>query len=156
MGTVPAPKTVHRDREEFASLPISAAITTRGKELDVTDSVDAARRFFALHPVSVLPVLDGGRFVGVVMQNALDEAVPDTAPVLPFVSNTLPTVVCDTPAAAALETLDHHGAKRLIVLCTDNSTYVGLVCMRGDRRRLCVAAEPTDHASLHGANGHPS
>ena len=60
MGTVPAPKTVHRDREEFASLPISAAITTRGKELDVADTVAAARRFFALHPVSVLPLLDEG------------------------------------------------------------------------------------------------
>ena len=57
--TVPAPQTIHRHRDEFASLPISAAITPRGKELDVGDTVDAARRFFARHPVSVLPVLDG-------------------------------------------------------------------------------------------------
>lgn len=156
MVATPAPKTIHRDRKEFASLPVSAAITTRGKELDVADTVDAARRFFALHPVSVLPVLDGGRFVGVVMQDALDETVPATAPVLPLVSSTLPTVVCDTPAPEALATLDRHGAKRLVVLCTDNSTYVGLVCMRGDRRRLCVAAEPSDHASHHVAGGHPS
>lgn len=156
MATIPAPKTVHRHRDEFASLPVSAAITTRGKELEVTDTVDAARRFFALHPVSVLPVLDGTRFVGVVMQDALDDTVPATAPVLPFVSDALPTVVCDTPAPEALATLDRHGAKRLVVLCADKTTYVGLVCMRGDRRRLCVAAEPIDHASHHAASGHPS
>ena len=148
-----APITVHRHRDEFALLPISAAITTRGKELDVGDTVGAARRLFARHPVSVLPLLDGPAYVGVVTQDAIGDDVPNAAPVLPFASDALPIVICDTPAPDALATLDHHGAKRLIVLCTDTSTYVGVVCMRGDRKRLCVAAEPLDHTTHHVVKG---
>ena len=154
--TVPAPSTVHPHRDEFASRPISAAITTRGKELAVGDTVGSARRLFARHPVSALPVLDGTRYAGVVTQDAIGDDVPATASVLPFAADALPTVVCDTPAPEALATLDRDGGKRLVVLCTDNATYVGLVCMRGDRKRLCVAAEPLDHATHHVAKGHPA
>jgi len=149
----PTPATVHCHRDEFASLPISAAITTRGKELVVGDTVAAARRLFARHPVSVLPVLDGTAYVGVVTQDAIGEDVPAAAPVLPFASDALPTVVCDTPAPEGLAVLDSAGGKRLVVLCADDATYVGLVCMRGDRRRLCVAAEPLDHPAHPAAEG---
>jgi len=137
--TRPSP-TVHRHRDEFAFLPISAAITTRGKELEVGDTVGAARRLFARHPVRALPVLDGTTYVGAVTRDAIGAAVPAAAPVLSFATDTLPTVVGDTPAPEALAALDRDGGKRLVVLGTDNATYVGLVCMRGDRKRLCVAA----------------
>jgi hypothetical protein len=152
--SLPAPATVHRDRDDFAFLPISAAITTRGKELVVGDTVAAARRLFARHPVSALPVLDGTAYVGVVTQDAIGDDVPAAAPVLSFASGALPTVVCDTPAPEALAVLDRSGGKRLVVLCTDNATYVGLVCMRGDRRQLCVAAVPLDHPTHPVAKGH--
>ena len=138
--------TVDRDRGEFASLRISAAITTRGKELSVSDTVAVARLLFARHPVRALPVLDGATYVGAVTENAIDGAVPATSAVLPFASDALPTVVCDTPAPEALAVLDRDGGNRLIVLGSDNSTYVGIVCMRGDRKRLCVAAESFDPA----------
>jgi len=151
-----APKTVHRHRDEFALLPISAAITTRGKELEVGDTVDAARRLFARHPVSVLPVLDGPAYAGVVTRDAIGDDVPAAAPILPFAADALPTVVCDTPAPEALAALDRDGAKRLVVLCTDSATYVGLVCMRGDRKQLCVAAEPLDHTTHLVAKGNPA
>ena len=143
--TPPGPTTIHRHRDEFAFLPISAAITTRGKELAVGDTVGAARRLFARHPVSVLPVLDGTAYAGVVTQDVIGDDVPAVAPVLSFASDAFPTVVCDTPAPEALAALDRVGGKRLVVLCTDSATYVGLVCMRGDRKRLCVAAVPLDH-----------
>ena len=138
---VPAPRTVHRHRDEFALLPISAAITTRDKELAVGDTVGAARRLFACHPVRVLPVLRGTTYVGVVTQEAIGDDVPDAAPARSFAADVLPTVGCDTPAPEALAALDRDGGKRLVVLGTDNATYVGLVCMRGDRQLLCVAAE---------------
>jgi len=153
---VSTPTTIHCHRDEFASLPISAAITSRGKELNVADTVGAARRLFARHPVSVLPLLDGPAYVGVVTQDAIGDDVPAAAPVLPFASDALPTVTCDTPAPDALAALDRHGAKRLVVVCTDGATYVGLVCMRGDRKQLCVAAEPLDHTTHLAAKGTPA
>jgi predicted transcriptional regulator len=143
--SLPAPATVHCHRDEFASLPISAAITTRGKELAVGDTVAVARRLFARHPVSVLPLLDGTAYLGVVTHDAIGEDVPAAAPVLSFASDALPTVVCDAPAPEALAILDRAGGKRLVVLCADKAAYVGLVCLRGDRKRLCVAAVPLDH-----------
>lgn len=138
--------TVDRDRGEFAALPISAAITTRGKELGVDDTVAAARQLFSLHPVRALPVLDGTAYVGAVTEDTIGATVPASSPVLPFASDVLPTVVCDTPAPDALAILDRDGGNRLIVLGSDNATYVGIVCLRGDRRRLCVAAEPLGSA----------
>lgn len=140
------PMTVDRDRVEFDSRPIVAAITTRGKELAVGDTVAAARLLFALHPVRALPVLDGTRYVGAITEDAIDDTVPANSPVLPFASDTLPTVVSDTPAPEALAVLDRDGGNRLIVLGSDNVSYVGIVCLRGDRRRLCVAAEQLDSA----------
>ena len=140
--------TVDRDRVEFDSLPISAAITTRGKELSVSDTVAAARRLFARHPVRALPVLDGTTYVGAITEDAIDDTVPATAPILPFASDALPTVGSDTPAPEALAVLDRDGGNRLIVLGSDNATYVGIVCLRGDRKRLCVAAESV--RSRHG------
>jgi CBS-domain-containing membrane protein len=138
--------TVDRDRVEFAALPISAAITPRGKELGVDDTVAAARRLFARHPVRALPLLDGTVYVGSVTEDAIADDAPATSPVLPFAADVLPTAVCDTPAPEALAVLDRQGGNRLIVLGPDNATYVGIVCLRGDRRRLCVAAERSDSA----------
>lgn len=40
-----------------------------------------------------------------------------------------------------LEALDAHGGTRLVVLQEDGATYVGLVCLRGDRERLCLDSE---------------
>ena len=149
-------RTVHRYRDAFDSQPVSAAIAPRGKELSVGDTVAAARRFFACHPVTVLPVLHGQAYVGVVTEGAIGEETDGSLPILPFVSDALPTSTCDTPAPDALAALDRHGARRLVVLAEDNSTYVGLVCMRGDRRRLCVLAGPLDHPAGPAANGRPT
>jgi hypothetical protein len=45
------------------------------------------------------------------------------------------------PATEALAALDRDGGKRLVILAGDGVSYVGLVCLRGDRERLCVDAE---------------
>ena len=46
--------------------------------------------------------------------------------------------------------LDAHGPTRLVVLDVDRTTYVGIVCLRSDRERLCVDAE------CHADPTHPS
>jgi CBS domain-containing protein len=133
--------TTVRSRRDLATLPISAAITTRGKELAATDTVADARRLFAHGSVRVLPVLDGTAYVGALERDSLrDDQSPET-PVAAIASGTLQTALAGTPSAQALAELDRTGATRLVVLDDDGVTYRGLVCLRSDRRRVCVEAE---------------
>ena len=132
---------VHRTRTELAARPIAEASTTRGKELSAGDPVAAARALFANQSVRVLPVLDGATYVGAVDRDAIAADVPAAAPVLPFASDLLPTALAATPTAEALAALDRDGSTRLVVLAADGASFVGLVCLRSDRERLCVDAE---------------
>ena len=136
MGT-----TVNRNRSDLSGCSIAEAITARGKELSTRDTVATARRLFANRSVRVLPVLEGTTYVGAVDHGSIAGHVRADAAVVSFASALVPTVVATTPAAQALAALDRHGANRLVVLDSDGATYVGLVCLRSDRERLCVDAE---------------
>ena len=46
-----------------------------------------------------------------------------------------------TPLIEALESVGDEGGRRIVVLGDDGSTYVGLICLNRDRRRLCIDAE---------------
>jgi CBS-domain-containing membrane protein len=131
---------VHRSRDDLAGCAIADVIAPRGKELWTTDTVAAARRLLAKQAVQVVPVLDGSAYVGAVDRAAVGDDVPADTPVVAVASRFPPTATASTPAADALAVLDDAGAKRLVVLADDDATYVGLVCIRGDRRRLCVDA----------------
>jgi CBS domain-containing protein len=132
--------TVHRNREDFAGRPIADAITTRGKELSPADTVETARRLFESPSTHAVPVLDGEDYLGALDRDSIGNDVPATAAVASFATAAVPTALAATPAAEALEALDRNGARRLVVLGDDGATFVGLVCMRGDRVRLCVDA----------------
>jgi CBS domain-containing protein len=133
--------TIVRSRRELVGLPVSAAVTTRGKELATTDTVAKARRLFAHGSVRVLPILDGTAYVGALERDSLrDDLCPET-PVAAIASQALQTALAGTPSAQALAQLDRTGASRLVVLDDDGVTYRGLVCLRSDRRRVCVDAE---------------
>lgn len=133
--------TTVRSRRELASLPVSAAVTTRGKLLAATDTVAKARGLFANGSVRVLPVLDGTAYVGAVERDSLpDDLAPETA-VAAIASRALQTALAGTPSGQALAELDRTGATRLVVLEDDGVTYRGLVCLRSDRLRVCVDAE---------------
>jgi hypothetical protein len=49
-----------RSTHDLASSTVSAAITTRGKELSAADRVADARRLFVHRSLQVIPVLDDG------------------------------------------------------------------------------------------------
>jgi len=136
---------VHRTRSELAARPVGEAITTRGKELSATDTVAAARRIFVNDVVRVVPVLDGTAYVGAIDRDAIGDDVPGTAAITPFVSALLPTAIATTSTAEALVALDRDGSTRLVVLAADGTTFVGLVCLRSDRVRLCVDADCLAH-----------
>jgi predicted transcriptional regulator len=116
-----------------------AAIAVRGKELQLDDTVASARRLFTRRAVKMVPVLDGDRYVGAVDRELL-AAAPNEAPVRIVAEGLLPLVIATMPACDALDVLDAHGGTRLVVLGEDAATYVGIVCLRGDRERLCVDA----------------
>lgn len=144
----------YRNRKELAARPISEAITARGKELSVDDTVAAARRLFVNDSVHVLPVLDGTTYVGAVDRDAIED-VPDTAAIGSFASALLPTATAATTTEEALAALDRDGSGRLVVLDSDHTGYVGLVCLRGDRERLCVDVECHIDTAALSSKGHP-
>lgn len=128
---------VHLDRDEVAAFPASA-ITLRGKELQADDPAAAARALLARETVKVIPVLDGARYVGAVDSNVLACAAAENVPVGHLATSLLPVAAATAPTREALQALDADGGSRLVVLDEDGATYVGLVCLRGDRRRLCL------------------
>ncbi len=144
--------TVHRNRGEFSGCTIADAITSRGKELTLGDTVEAARRLFDNPAVQVAPVLDGQSYVGSIPRGAIGDDTPAGASIGPFVSTLVPTATAGTPAEKALAALDDDGSTRLVVL-DDDGGYVGLVCLRSDRVRLCVDAGRSPDTPL--PEGHP-
>lgn len=121
--------------------PIHEAVSCRGKELRIDDTAAAARRLFENPSVQVIPVLDRAGYVGAVDRDMIADDLPDDAPVGPLAAPLLPTVTAPTPAVEALALLDARDSTRLVVLDVDRTTYVGIVCLRSDRERLCVDAE---------------
>ena len=134
-------RTVQRSRVELAGCSIADVVVGRGKELAVGATVAATRRLFENARVQVVPVLDGDRYVGAIDRTAVPPEISDHAPIGPLAQNLLPTCRADTPAQTALDALDASGANRMVVLDTGDEIYVGLVCLRSDRRRLCVDSE---------------
>lgn len=143
----------HVQRAGVAGRPV-IAVTLSGKELQLDDGVGSARALLARKPVKIVPVLDGLRYVGAVDVGALEDAADDE-PVGAFAADLVPVAVAHTPVGEALGLLDATGGQRLVVLAADRERYVGVVCLRGDRRRLCV---DTDRLELTagdvGARGH--
>jgi len=127
----------HISRTEVIDQPV-AALAVRGKELQLGDTAGVARRLLARRAVKVVPVLAGQRYVGAVDRDALAVVADERVPVQELVRDLLPVATAATPAPDALAALDAHGGTRLVVLDEDEMTYVGLVCLRGDRHRLCV------------------
>lgn len=131
-------------RHELGAKPIREAVTRHGKALATDDTVARARQLFENDAVQVLPVLENGHYVG-----ALDRGIVASRPsrdeaVGPLAVHMLPTVAAAVPSDEALALLDRNGATRLVVLEADHSTYVGIVCLRSDRERMCVHAEDHD------------
>ena len=133
--------TVQRSRAELTGVPIADVVTGRGKELVVGDEVSSARRLFENPSVQVIPVLDGVNYVGAIDRAAVHTEIDDGAPIGSLARDILPTCRAGTPAPVALAALDESGASRLVVLDDHDASYLGLVCLRSDRRRLCVDAE---------------
>lgn len=134
---------LHLTRDELADFPVGSVVTVRGKEIQLEDTVETARRVLGSGAASVLPVLDGERYVGAVDRDTLAAAGGGTVMVRELVSDLVPVARSTTRTREALEELDRDGGHRLVVV-GDDGRYVGLVCLRTDRNRLCVDAECLD------------
>lgn len=130
-------RIVHLLRDEVLDFPVGE-ITIGGKVAQAHETVDAARHTLASSAVKVLPVLDGGRYVGAVDGSALD-GVDGDASLASVARPLVPVEPESTSAGDALAALDAHGATRLVVVGTFDR-YVGIVCLRGNRERLCIDA----------------
>lgn len=131
-------RELHRDA--LGDCRIGDVVTVRNRELTLDATLADAKAHFASSSVQVLPVLDGGVYVGSVARDAMPTGGEDTAPLRPYVADALPIVDEALPAAAVLDHLDRLDARRAAVVDV-TGRYVGLVCVRSDRKRLCVDAE---------------
>ncbi len=130
----------HLTRHELADRPVGTVVMARGKELRTTDTVGAARAIFRRGETLVLPVLEDDRYLGSVTRALLEVDAPDDAPIASIATDAVPVAGAGTSTREALAILDADGGQRLVVLADDQSTYVGIVCLRTDRVRLCVDA----------------
>lgn len=133
-----------RTRASLADRPIADALNESGRTLDVGDTAAAARALLANDAVRVVPVLEGGRYVGAVDRSLVGPAVPDDAPIGTIARHLLPTVPASLRAGEAFVLADGWRTLRLVVLAEDGATYLGIVCLRSDRERLCVHAGRAD------------
>ena len=130
----------HVTLEELADEPVVNAITVRGRELTTRSTVADARALFESRSVKVIPVLDGDQYVGAVGRDDV-EGVADDEPALRHARATPPVATSITPTRRAVELLDEDGGSRLVVVAEDGRTYLGLLCLRGDRQGFCVDAD---------------
>ena len=131
----------HLEVADLIDRPVSTAITVRGKELTVAATVADARALFASSSVQVIPVLEGNAYLGAVLREDLPPEAGDDEPIACYATARPPTATASTRLSDALAALDLDGGRRLVVLADDNTTYLGLVCLRSDRQHLCVDAE---------------
>lgn len=128
-------------RSALGGVTIGEVITVRGRELGSDALVRDARDAFAGASIQVLPVLDaGGRYRGAIPRATVVEELDDDGLALPLAGDILPVAPTDLDAEQALRLMDETQATRLVVVGPDD-LYVGLVCLRTDRLRLCVDAE---------------
>lgn len=126
---------VHLTPDEVAEFPVGE-VTLEGKTLQAGESVDAARRTLRSSTVKVLPVLDGRRYVGSVDGPTIEDAGGD-AQLATLAQALVPLARETTRAGDALATLEADGGTRLVVVDEDDR-YLGIVCLREDRTRLCI------------------
>jgi CBS domain-containing protein len=132
--------TVDANVSELSGRTAGDVVTVRGKELAADATVAAARTLFASNSVQLIPLLDGDAYVGAVAREDIAGA-DDAEPISAHAHTRPPTATASTRVTEALAALDDDGGRRLVVLGEDRSTYVGLVCLHRDRKRLCIDAE---------------
>jgi CBS domain-containing protein len=131
--------TVHATVSDLADRTAREVITVRGKELPVDATVAAGRALLASSSVRLIPLLEGDAYAGAVERDALADA-DDGEPIAAYATNHTPVTTASTRVADAIAALGD-GGRRLVVLGDDRTTYVGLICLHRDGRRLCIDAE---------------
>ncbi|MFN8222337.1 MAG: CBS domain-containing protein [Gaiellales bacterium] len=129
------------ERRLLGGKPITRALNGRDRRLPADATVAEALELFENRSVQVIPIVDSARYVGAVDRRLLGRAAPSEPVTAHLEPGLLPTVTAQVPATEALALLDREGGTRLVVLADDGVTYLGLVCLRSDRARLCVESE---------------
>jgi regulator of cell morphogenesis and NO signaling len=131
----------HLEVADLIDRPVRDAITVRGKELAAGATVAAARALFASSSVQVIPVVEDSAYLGAVLREDLPSEAGDDEPIAGYATGRPPTAIASSRLSDALPALELDGGRRLVVLADDNTTYLGLVCLRSDRQQVCVDAE---------------
>ena len=91
--------------------------------------------------MQLIPVVEGTAYLGAVLRDDLPPEAGDDELIAVYATARPPTAVASARLSDALAALELEGGRRLVVLADDDTTYLGLVCLRSDRQQLCIDAE---------------
>jgi len=116
-------------RARAATLRVRDAMVATPKTVPADATVGDLRALFTNPHVVTALVVDGPMFVGVVQRGQLDGDLPDEQPAGALASRDVPTIEPDAPLGDALEVLDSHNERRLVVLDAHSEQLRGLLCL---------------------------
>ncbi|MFN8221702.1 MAG: CBS domain-containing protein [Gaiellales bacterium] len=110
------------------------------------EPVAAALELLAHRAVTVLPVLEGDRYLGAVTAESL-AGVDEQTCVAALAKPLLPVVPAGTPLTEALAAARQGDISRVVVV-DGAAAYAGILCIRSDHARLCVHFESQDDSQF--------
>jgi CBS domain-containing protein len=125
-------------REAALDLPVEQVMLRRPKTLPTNATVGEVRRLFANDSIRAALLVEGPRFVSMVVRSDLPDGVADAEPALAYGSRDAPRVAPGMLVRDALALLEGATENRLVVLGDDGETLQGLVCLRATADALLV------------------
>jgi CBS domain-containing protein len=124
---------------------VAAVMLTNPKTLPASATVADTRSLFENPRVQTALIVEGSRFLGALDRDQIPEDALGTRLALDYSQAELHIVSPDLDADQALELLDKHERRRLVVLEPDGETLAGLLCLSTTRTSFCTdtTATPT-------------
>ena len=117
-------------REDALDLTVERVMLRRPKTLPTTATLGEVRRLFTNQSIRAALLVDGPRYVSMVVRADIPAAAGDAEPALGHGNPDAPKVPPDTVVRDAVALLDDATENRIVVLDEDGETLRGLVCLR--------------------------
>jgi CBS domain-containing protein len=117
---------------------VTDVMLSRPKTLASGATVGDVREFFANPHVMTALLVDDGDFRGAIERGAVPADADDDASALDYAALAVPTISPDAGVEDALAALRGVESRRLVVLDTDGTKLLGLVCLNTTGTQFCT------------------